>query len=116
MTERTGLKYPESIDKVSVSSEPDDGFYRLSIGQFENWEFIENACDRLREKVEYYISAIRGNSLHKQFPEIKGRTGRITLMTYEPLPKNIEVLFGKLRIAAQSHGVQLDHWIIERTR
>jgi len=115
MSERIGLRFPESIDKISVP-ETDDGFYRLSIGHFESWESIENPCDKLREKLEYYLSVIKGGGLHDRFPEISGKNGRISLMTYGPLPENIKVFFEKLKISAQLYGVQLDHQIIEPAR
>jgi len=111
MSERIGLQYTESIDNISVL--PGEGNYRLSIGQFETWETIGDPCNKLREKIEYYLTAIKYGSLFDQFPDLKGKTGQITLMTEEPLPKDIEDCFNKLVTALRSHGVMLDHWIIK---
>ena len=108
MSERIGLRYPESIDKISVL--PGEGNYRLTIGQFEAWETIEDPCNKLREKIEHYLTVIKYGSLFGQFPDLKGKTGQITLMTPEPLPKDIEEYFNKLVTALQSHGVMLNHW------
>lgn len=111
MSERIGLRFPESIDKISVPA--GDGDYRLSIGQFEAWETMEDPCGKLREKIECYLTAIRNGFLLDRYPDLKGRNGRITLMTLDPLPTEIDEYFTRLIMAARSHGVALDHWIID---